>query len=209
MAERYLRKKWRGVAKIYREEKNLIDLYIILVRCSSLLCETVPAHRDYGTFKSREKSLFRKKLLDALSELETIKPAVQHQINTHNRAIKLRKETSASSSSSTYTSTVSSPQNYQTCWKCTWQLEQAIGYKESSGSSGSISETEPRNTGRSINVPYPKEETLSRHSILGPNGLRGNWTGPVTGIRVQYPSSAGLTQSDVSGQGICAHNFHA
>lgn len=34
---------------------------------------------------------------------------------------------------------------------------------------------------------YPKEETLSRHSILGPNGLQGNlgqWARPVTGIRV-------------------------
>ncbi|KAF3334547.1 AMSH-like ubiquitin thioesterase 3 isoform X1 [Carex littledalei] len=180
-------------AKIYREEKNLIDLYIILVRCSSLLCETIPAHRDYGTFKSREKSLFRKKLLDVVSELETIKPAVLHQINTHNKAIKLRKETSASSSSSTYTSTVSSPQNYQTY--------AGNVHGSSSKQSGTRNQVVPLDQFQrlSINVPYPKEETLSRHSILGPNGLRGNWTGPVTGIRVQYPSSAGLTQSDISG----------
>lgn len=28
---------------------------------------------------------------------------------------------------------------------------------------------------RSLSVPRPKEETLSRHSILGPNGLHGQW----------------------------------
>jgi STAM-binding protein len=33
----------------------------------------------------------------------------------------------------------------------------------------------------------PKEETLSRHSILGPNGLSGQWQPPITdkGVR-QY-----------------------
>lgn len=35
-----------------------------------------------------------------------------------------------------------------------------------------------------MNLPYPKEETLARHSILGPNGLNGRWNGPVTGIKV-------------------------
>lgn len=31
---------------------------------------------------------------------------------------------------------------------------------------------------RSINLLRPKEETLSRHSILGPNGLHGRWQPP-------------------------------
>uniref|UniRef100_A0A0D9V1A8 MPN domain-containing protein n=1 Tax=Leersia perrieri TaxID=77586 RepID=A0A0D9V1A8_9ORYZ len=48
------------------------------------------------------------------------------------------------------------------------------------------------------NLPCPKEETLSRHSILGSNGLHGQWAAPVTGIRIQYPSNAELTQSDIS-----------
>ena len=37
---------------------------------------------------------------------------------------------------------------------------------------------------RFMNLPYPKEETLARHSILGPNGLNGRFNGPVTGIKV-------------------------
>ncbi|KAJ4768100.1 associated molecule with the SH3 domain of STAM 1 [Rhynchospora pubera] len=180
-------------AKIYREEKNIIDLYIILVRYSSLLCETIPSHRDYGTFKSTEKSLFRKKLLDVISELETLKPVVQQKVDTHNKAVKHQRETSASSSSSAYASTVSTPQNYQTY----------VGniHGSSSKQSGTSNQVVPLDQFQklSINLPYPKEETLSRHSILGPNGLRSNWTGPVTNIRVQYPSNAGLTQNEVSG----------
>lgn len=32
---------------------------------------------------------------------------------------------------------------------------------------------------RSLTLPPPKEETLSRHSILGPNGLKGHWRPPI------------------------------
>ncbi|THU53065.1 hypothetical protein C4D60_Mb10t10510 [Musa balbisiana] len=39
----------------------------------------------------------------------------------------------------------------------------------------------------------PKEETLSRHSILGPNGLHGHWKPPVADRRIQYPSNLDLT----------------
>ncbi|GKA75532.1 hypothetical protein Tco_0781910, partial [Tanacetum coccineum] len=36
--------------------------------------------------------------------------------------------------------------------------------------------------------PPPRQETLSRHSFLGPNGLRGQWSGPSAQIKVQYPT---------------------
>lgn len=49
---------------------------------------------------------------------------------------------------------------------------------------------------RSLSIPLPKEETLSRHSILGPTGLRGQWLGPTAEIKVsllvQYSSGAEL-----------------
>jgi hypothetical protein len=37
---------------------------------------------------------------------------------------------------------------------------------------------------RSLTLPPPKLETLSRHSILGPNGLNGQWRPPTinTGV---------------------------
>ncbi|MQL95787.1 hypothetical protein Taro_028459, partial [Colocasia esculenta] len=47
-------------ASIYREEKNLIDLYIILLRFSSLMCETIPLHRDYQLLLQKERSFFKK-----------------------------------------------------------------------------------------------------------------------------------------------------
>ena len=72
-------------ANIYRNERNFLDLYVILLRYSrwaghsvtfiltvghlywcyswhligcSLLCETIPKHRDYHAFKLREKAFF-------------------------------------------------------------------------------------------------------------------------------------------------------
>lgn len=41
---------------------------------------------------------------------------------------------------------------------------------------------------------------MTRHSILGPNGLGGQWMGPTAGIRVQYPSNADLTPIEISSQ---------
>ncbi|WVZ70800.1 hypothetical protein U9M48_019437 [Paspalum notatum var. saurae] len=72
-------------ANIYRNEKNLLDLYIILLRYTSLLLETIPKHRDYNSFKAKEKEFLKKgphnseKLLDVVNELESLKPVVQQQ----------------------------------------------------------------------------------------------------------------------------------
>ncbi|KAK8965318.1 AMSH-like ubiquitin thioesterase 1 [Platanthera guangdongensis] len=41
----------------------------------------------------------------------------------------------------------------------------------------------------SLTALFPKEETLSRHSILGPNGLSGHWRSPIISQQVQYPSN--------------------
>ena len=49
-----------------------------------------------------------------------------------------------------------------------------------------------------VNLPFPKEETLARHSILGPNGLHGQWNGPVAAVKVQYPCNLEFTQSDMT-----------
>lgn len=37
---------------------------------------------------------------------------------------------------------------------------------------------------RSLSLPLPKQETLSRHSLLGPNGLRVQWMVPAAEIKV-------------------------
>lgn len=37
---------------------------------------------------------------------------------------------------------------------------------------------------RSLNIPRATEESLSRHSILGPNGLRGQWQAPSINVAV-------------------------
>lgn len=45
---------------------------------------------------------------------------------------------------------------------------------------------------RSLSIPLPKEETLSKHSILGPNGLRGQWQPPSSNKGVWCFSSNAL-----------------
>ncbi|CAN1345557.1 AMSH-like ubiquitin thioesterase 3 [Linum perenne] len=44
----------------------------------------------------------------------------------------------------------------------------------------------------SISRPVPNQETLSRHSLLGPNGLRAEWRAPTAEIKVQYPTHSDL-----------------
>uniref|UniRef100_R7W3A6 MPN domain-containing protein n=1 Tax=Aegilops tauschii TaxID=37682 RepID=R7W3A6_AEGTA len=76
-------------AKIYRDEKNILDLYVILLRYTSLLCETIPKHRDYPVFKLREAEFVRNAnsstLIDVVNELESLKPVVKRQLVEHNR----------------------------------------------------------------------------------------------------------------------------
>ncbi|XP_073008874.1 AMSH-like ubiquitin thioesterase 3 [Typha latifolia] len=185
-------------ATIYREEKNLIDLYIILLRFSSLMCETIPSHRDYQALNTKEKAIFKKKLWDVINELETLKPDVQRQVDELNKEHTFQ----SNGPEGTYNSAPASKQIFPSP-----HAEQAhpgsMPRSLSKPSSGrnqvallDNGQPELQFKKLSINLPYPKQETLSRHSILGANGLHGQWTGPVTtGIRVQYPSNADLTQS--------------
>ncbi|KAL2530623.1 AMSH-like ubiquitin thioesterase 3 [Forsythia ovata] len=64
-------------ANIYKEEKNLTDLYVILLRYSSLVAETIPHHRDYHALCKKERSFAKKKLSAVLDELESLKPQVR------------------------------------------------------------------------------------------------------------------------------------
>ena len=56
---------------------------------------------------------------------------------------------------------------------------------------------------RSLNLLRPKEETLSKHSILGPNGLYGQWQPPKSdkGVWWYLPNSLVLTKK------LCLHFF--
>ncbi|GAA0143090.1 hypothetical protein LIER_03853 [Lithospermum erythrorhizon] len=82
-------------ASIYREEKNNIDLYTILLRFCSLLAETIPFHRDYHASDQREKTIFKwselffciscfvllTEIIVCSNELESLKPEVMQKID--------------------------------------------------------------------------------------------------------------------------------
>ncbi|KAA3456292.1 AMSH-like ubiquitin thioesterase 3 [Gossypium australe] len=139
-------------ASIYRDEKNIVDLYIILLRYSSLVSETIPFHRDYHVSLQKEKAMYRKRLLAVLDELESLKP------KPANTAV-------------------------QSSWKYNNDRNQIDKQFQK----------------LSLNRPLPNKETLSRHSFLGPNGLRGQWLGPSAEIKVQYPSNMDLVPAENSG----------
>ncbi|KAL5221959.1 hypothetical protein ABZP36_026672 [Zizania latifolia] len=196
-------------AKIYREEKNVVDLYVILLRYSSLICETIPKHRDYHTFKLRESDFFRlsphnqAKLIDVLSELESLKPLVQQQITVHNRL------SGGTIQSNTINATYGVNNKAEQHMATPYTPQPFVGSNDGSlqrfvpGGKHQVAPLMSTQHDRQIhkqlvNLPFPKEETLARHSILGPNGLHGQWTGPVTAVKVQYPSNLELIQSDVS-----------
>ncbi|MQM20795.1 hypothetical protein Taro_053823 [Colocasia esculenta] len=231
-------------ADVYREEKNIIDLYIMLLRFSSLVTETIPRHRDYQTSLSYERNSSKKKLLNALTELEELKPNVQRRIeelnrksrnqvnrwgpvqqiqqNLHNDSLEwpppVRRQ--AVTNYENKQAMLSTGRDYS------YQVQQSYRNKLSSSApseeqfrrlmaeSGRVAGSAPTDPesgrsraesgsglckpspwifSRSLSIPRPKEETLSRHSILGPNGLYGKWQPPLVDIRVQYPSNLDLS----------------
>ncbi|XP_002989585.2 AMSH-like ubiquitin thioesterase 2 [Selaginella moellendorffii] len=64
-------------ARIYRSEKNVLELYILLLRFTSLVIDTIPAHNEYKRFSDSQKALLRQRVLEALAELESLKPLVK------------------------------------------------------------------------------------------------------------------------------------
>ncbi|CAN6467844.1 unnamed protein product [Victoria cruziana] len=182
-------------ADIYRGENNIIDLYVILLRYSSLVSETIPCHRDYKVLLLGEKNTFRKKLVDTIRELESLKPYVQQEIDELNRQrtadLDVQEKMACASIDSSYEWPPTRNQVSNS-----WPEKGEASRKYSNGFvQNDLNGALHRQNHKFF--PRPKEETLSRHSILGPNGLRGQWQPPVTGIRVQYPSNMDLTPVEI------------
>ncbi|KAF7144745.1 hypothetical protein RHSIM_Rhsim04G0232600 [Rhododendron simsii] len=263
-------------ASIYREEKNIIDLYVMLLRYSSLVSETIPFHRDYPVLLPRERAFYKKKLSVVLDELESLKPKFQRLLNERNKAhagtqdyqldtqgrisYGLQESPSDRNASLSLNDMQLARQAPSSSWKQNngdtkflptnsfdTQLPKLIAGKSfpstlrklafaasvyflgKNGTSVSAeasrdlpqlfvakfdlrSESRLTNVGMlkiqasltfspafSLNVPMPKKETLSRHSLLGPNGLQGQWLGPSPEIKVHYPSHADLAPNENSG----------
>ncbi|XP_007036552.2 PREDICTED: AMSH-like ubiquitin thioesterase 1 [Theobroma cacao] len=179
-------------ADIFRAEKNIIDLYIMLLRFSSLVSETIPCHRDYRASLQSQKVYLKKKLLNALSELEELKPAVQQKISELNRKYTYQSNSLQQSSVKNQSLT------YYGATKAVRPAAREFGYYGSRTQQFTYAKPMEEQFSRiSLNLLRPKEETLSKHSILGPNGLYGQWQPPKSDIGVQYPSNIDLAPVEI------------
>lgn len=196
-------------ADIFREEGNIIDLYVMLLRFSSLVSETIPCHRDYRVSPQYNKVYLRKKLLNAVAELEDLKPAVQKKIEDLNRKSihlpnKLGNYNKGNLLGCSQDRHVVKKQNF-----CSY------GTKAPSFTTPEYFHQGPRPQQLlakpvddqflrlSISMTRPKEDTLTRHSILGPNGLHGQRQLPPSNARVTYPTNVDATPVEIpSGNGI-------
>lgn len=189
-------------ADVYREEKNIVDLYVMLIRFSSLVSETIPFHRDYQALHSRERVYYKKKLLAVMDELESLKPEFQRRVNEFNKAYTESQQkqfdggekTSYGSETSLAWPSAYAP-NFESRQLQSSSKALQSSWKQSNDfhAASSSMPFENKFSKLSLAVPLPNQETLSRHSFLGPNGLRRQWQGPSVDIKVSYPSHADLT----------------
>ncbi|CAH2036176.1 unnamed protein product [Thlaspi arvense] len=187
-------------ANIFRAEKNIIDLYVMLLRFSSLALETIPSHRDYRTALKSNKEYLRMRLLDVLTELEKLKPVVQQRIDELNPKPIPRYNVQAHPANG-------SPQWSLAVKPSTRSYDHAkvinptghnFGYVGSRGQQFlNAAPLEERFRKMSVNFIRPTDETLSKHSILGPNGLRAQWQPPKNDIKVQYPSNIDFSPVEI------------
>ncbi|KAF5738755.1 hypothetical protein HS088_TW13G01656 [Tripterygium wilfordii] len=197
-------------ANIYREEKNVVDLYIILIRYSSLVSETIPCHRDYQRLNPKERSAYKKRLIPVLDELESLKPEFQRQVDELNKAHSgvqlLELDDSKRISGGLEASSLEWQQppvstksylNGDIKRSAIMASNSSLNYGSNQAHSYPL-QMDNQFQKLNLNMPLPKQETLSRHSFLGPNGLRGQWLGPSSQIKVQYPSSSELTSTENS-----------
>lgn len=161
------------------------------------MCETIPSHRDYHALLPKEKSTFRKKLLDVIDELESLKSDVQRQVDELNRGHidqsdgpgRIMYPARKQISTSLYIEQAPS--------RTTSKSSQKQSIEHSQAKPPELLQMDRKFQKMSLSIPHPKEETLSRHSILGPTGFHSQWTGPISGTRVQYPSNDDLTQTKI------------
>ncbi|RZC61416.1 hypothetical protein C5167_023173 [Papaver somniferum] len=167
----------------------------------SLIVDTIPCHKDYQFILQRERQSFGKRLLNVLSELESLKPEVQLQINELNR-----KRTIKENGRDAYDPSLEWPPaknqarpNYEI-----GKIPRSVGrgstiqnplIQRDKCSYGQPVEEQFRKF--NLTVPRPSEETLSKHSIFGPNGLSGQWQPPKSNTRVEYPSNLDFTPIEI------------
>uniref|UniRef100_A0A2P2M3D3 AMSH-like ubiquitin thioesterase 1 n=1 Tax=Rhizophora mucronata TaxID=61149 RepID=A0A2P2M3D3_RHIMU len=179
-------------------QNTLLKLFYF---CFSLVSETIPCHRDYKASLPSKNLYLKKRLLSALSELEELKPVVQHKINELNRKHThqidrfgydhpngslewppVRKKSSVSYDVAKVVRSAARQPMYQ------------VSQPQQFSHARPMEEQFRR---MSLTFPRPKEETLSRHSILGPTGLYGHWQPPRIDKGVQYPSTIDLTPVEI------------
>ncbi|ESW32381.1 hypothetical protein PHAVU_002G317500 [Phaseolus vulgaris] len=187
-------------ADIFRAEKNIVDLYVMLLRFSSLVSETIPRHRDYRSSPQSKKEILRKKLLNSVIELEKLKPKVQQKINEFNSRREYHHHKHNGREKCHSTNLMVSPVKKQTLasynqTKAIVPTTREIAYQGSRGQQFSSVRPVEENMRRLL--LRPKEETLSRHSILGPNGLKGQWRPPASDKGVRYPTIIDLSPVEI------------
>ncbi|KAI4334928.1 hypothetical protein L6164_013628 [Bauhinia variegata] len=186
-------------ANVYREESNVIDLYIILLRLSSLVSETIPYHRDYKVSLPKERAAYKKRFLVILDELESLQPEFKRRVDElndlHDTAQLPEDNDYGKALPSSFTSSLERPPiNESSCLNTDFKQPAQSSWNCNSNAHTSYSMPIDKQFQKlSFTVLLPKKETLSRHSILGPNGLRCQWLAPSTETKVQYPSSSDLT----------------
>ncbi|XP_074290849.1 AMSH-like ubiquitin thioesterase 3 isoform X1 [Silene latifolia] len=193
-------------ADVYRRERNIVDLYVMLIRFSSLVSETIPFHQDYQSSDPRKRAHFKKILLDVIDELEALKPEFHYRISelnkTHADAQQNQSNGQGMTSYGSHTSLAWPAVNIHSSE--VKQLQPASNTLTPSWTQNNEFQTvsstnmpfEKQFSKLSLSVPLPKQETLSRHSLLGPSGLRSQWQGPSANFKVLYPSHADISSSE-------------
>ncbi|KAI4347194.1 hypothetical protein L6164_008028 [Bauhinia variegata] len=189
-------------ADIFRAEKNIIDLYVLLLRFSSLVSETIPCHREYKASPQSMKVSLKKKLLNSLNELEELKPLVQQKINElKSRQAYLKNGCGKFHSNDSVQFAPVKKQTLTTVGEMKAlrpTTGNSIAYQGSRGQQ--FNHTRPVEEyirGLSLTLPRPRDETLSRHSILGPNGLKGQWQPPINDKEVRYPTNIDMSPVEI------------
>ncbi|XP_071702782.1 AMSH-like ubiquitin thioesterase 3 [Rutidosis leptorrhynchoides] len=148
----------------------------MLLRYSSLVMDTIRFHRDYPVLCVKERAFSKKQLVAVIDELESLQAEVSCQVDGLNKGYTRR---------SLQSSAVNNNVSFES------------GYNQNRGTTQN-KQSSPFDTQfqKLSLLPTPRQETLSRHSLLGPNVLRGQLLNPSTQIKVQYPTYTDLKSSD-------------
>eukprot|EP00898_Chlorokybus_atmophyticus_P005811 jgi/Chlat1/6230/Chrsp44S05816 len=204
-------------AKICKDENNVEEQFVLLLRFSSLMLETISQHKDYSRLLPNERVDFRKRLIDVLKEAESLKPVINSRwLSGASAAPRIQQQnTGVVSALLAPWSSIVTDDALAGSLPSQFQASMLVGVRTQRGGpmdlltgdldmarlsiAPAASQFQQRDVSRvrSLEIPLPSSQALYRHSIINLSQRRPPSPEQPSLPQIQYPAHVDTTPAQI------------